>query len=362
MNKSAGEPGSHALNNFDAIRTIAASSVLVSHAFPLTYGDSSREPLYRLTGGRATLGWIAVAVFFTISGYLITRSFLQGGRSYENAIRFIRARALRILPALAVTLILLALVLGPLLTSDSWHEYFRNGKVFRFIFNLSFLTFHDGLPGVFASNPYPGAVDGSLWTLRHEVRCYALVLMLGVLGLLNRSVLALATIGCLVWMFEAGAELSLFFASFAAGALLYVVRPPIDGRIAAACLCVLVASFYLGFWGMIWPIFGGYAVLWLALSPSAPLPRLAKYGDFSYGIYILAFPVQQVVAQTMAGRGTWYLNVLISAPIVLALAAASWFLIERPALALKTRSGKPKNTPATALQVSNPEAIPSGRR
>jgi peptidoglycan/LPS O-acetylase OafA/YrhL len=365
MSKTAGELGSHTLNNFDSIRVIAAASVLVSHSFPLTYGDSAREPLYLLTGGRATLGPIAVAVFFTISGYLITHSFLRGGRSYQNMIRFACARALRILPALTVTLILLAAVLGPLLTSESWNEYFHDIRILRFVFvNLSFLTFHDGLPGVFMSNPFPGAVDGSLWTLRHEVRCYVIVMMLGVVGLLQRSVLALATISCLVWAFDTQNEVSLYFSCFFAGALLYVVKPPMDGRIAAGCLCILIISFPLGFWWLVWPVFGSYAVLWLALSPSARMPKLAKHGDFSYGIYILAFPVQQIVAQILARRGTWYLNVLFSAPFVVALAAASWFLVERPALALKTRwsgSGRSTNAPAPRGRPNKPEAIPSGR-
>ena len=349
MNRSGGESGGHALNNFDAIRAIAAASVLVSHAYPLSYGDMAREPLYRLTGGRMTLGATAVAVFFTISGYLITRSFLQGGRTFKNVARFVRARVLRILPALIVTLILLALLIGPLFTTQGLHDYFHDPKVFRFILvNASFVTFHDGLPGVFTNNPYPGAVDGSLWTLRHEVRCYAIVLMLGVLGLLRTGVLALAATACLVWLFEGGDEVAFYFACFFAGAFLFVVRPPLDGRIAAACLIVLLVSTYFGSSGIIWPILGGYAVLWLALSPSAPMPRLAKHGDFSYGIYILAFPVQQIVAQTLAERGTWYLNVLISAPITLALAAASWFLIERPALALKTAFQKGSKTSAIA--------------
>ncbi len=358
MIESGGVSGNHALNNFDAIRAIAAFSVIFSHAFPLTYGDESREPLYRLTDGQTTIGTIAVAVFFTISGYLITRSFLRGGRSYEGVMRFVRARALRIMPALLVTLVLLAVFIGPLFTSRRWADYFSDTQVFKFVLvNLSFLSFHDGLPGVFTNNPYPGAVDGSLWTLRHEVRCYALVLMLGVFGLLQKEILALATLVCLIWVFASGDDVAFLFTCFLAGAALYTLPFPIDGRIACACVCIAAISVFFGAFRLAWPIFGSYAVLWLALSRSAPIPRLAKYGDFSYGIYILAFPIQQIVAQGLAGRGTWYLNVLMSAPIALALAVASWFLIERPALARKSASPSSRGASSPSHRHGSPEVL-----
>jgi peptidoglycan/LPS O-acetylase OafA/YrhL len=358
MNKFAAVSDNHALNNFDAIRAVAAFSVIVSHAFPITFGDNSREPLYRLTDGQATIGTIGVAVFFTISGYLITRSFLRGGRTYGDIVRFVRARALRIMPALVAILIILALVIGPIFTTERWVDYFSDVRVMKFIFmNITFLSFHDVLPGVFANNPFPDSIDGSLWTLRHEVRCYALVLIMGVLGLLHKFFLGTAMLVCLIWAFHSGNDVGFLFACFLAGAALYTLTLPIDGRIAAACICIAIVSVFFSAFRLIWPVFGSYAVIWLALSESAPVPRLAKYGDFSYGIYIFAFPIQQIVAQELADRGTWFLNVLISAPITLVLAVASWFMIERPSLALKSALTNGRGRSRPSRETGSPEAL-----
>jgi peptidoglycan/LPS O-acetylase OafA/YrhL len=358
MNRFAAVSDNHALNNFDAIRAVAAFSVIVSHAFPITYGDNSREPLYRLTDGQATIGTVGVAVFFTISGYLITRSFLRGGRTYGDIVRFVRARALRIMPALLAILIILALFIGPIFTTERWTDYFSDVRVLKFIFfNLTFLSFHDVLPGVFATNPLPDSVDGSLWTLRHEVRCYAIILFLGLFGLLHKFFLSAAMMACLIWAFQSGNDVGFLFACFLAGGALYTLALPIDGRIAAACICIAIVSVFFGAFRLIWPVLGSYAVIWLALSASAPVPRLAKYGDFSYGIYIFAFPIQQIVAQGLAERGTWVLNVVISAPITLALAVASWFMIERPSLTLKSALANARGRPSSSRESSSPEAF-----
>ena len=172
--------------------------------------------------------------------------------------------------------------------------------------------------------------------LRYEVRCYGLVLILGICGLLNRTMLVAAMLICLFWAFQSGNNVVFYLTCFLAGAALYTLTFPIDGRIAGACLCIAIVSVFFGAFRLVWPIFGSYAVIWLSLSQRAPVPRFAKYGDFSYGIYIFAFPVQQIVAQGLAERRTWFLNVVISAPITFFLAVASWFMIERPSLALKS--------------------------
>jgi len=91
-------------NNFNVLRLIAAFAVLISHSFILSDGMKINEPIYRLSQQQVTLGRIAVAVFFIVSGYLITGSYLRS----RNPIQFLWARALRLLPALAATLIILA--------------------------------------------------------------------------------------------------------------------------------------------------------------------------------------------------------------------------------------------------------------
>jgi peptidoglycan/LPS O-acetylase OafA/YrhL len=331
-------------NNFNALRLIAAFAVLFSHTFPLTFGSDQFEPLYRLTAGQTTVGTTAVAVFFVISGFLITRSFEHGGPSWQGVFRFIVARAVRILPALFVVLALLAFAIGPILSLLSIAEYFRNPEVFSFVgVNLSLLTFRDGLPGVLTNNPFPDSIDGSLWTLKYEARCYFLVLALGVLRALNRRVVGILFVAALsavllqfdrFWLWELGAF-------FLGGAFLYLRPLPLNGRVALLSIAAIIGSWLVGGYNIVAPIFGSYLVVWLALSPTVRLPNLAKYGDFSYGVYVYAFPVQQIVTMTMGANATWYWTGLISAPITLLLGFLSWNLVERPALALRGRSSRP---------------------
>ena len=172
-------------NNFDSLRILAALGVLVSHAFPLS-GAGDREPILQISLRQTTAGTLAVSVFFVISGYLITKSY---DRSH-SARAFVIGRVLRLVPALAVVELLLSFCAGPLLTRLSTADYLSQMSLYtNILVNLSCLGFRDGLPGVFLHNPFPHAVDGSLWTLEYEVACYGMVLVVGYLGLLNRYVM-----------------------------------------------------------------------------------------------------------------------------------------------------------------------------
>jgi peptidoglycan/LPS O-acetylase OafA/YrhL len=331
-------------NNFDTLRLIAALAVLFSHSFPLTFGSDEFEPLYRLSGGQTTIGTAAVAVFFVISGFLITRSFERGGSSWSGGFRFIVARALRILPALFVVLVVLAFAIGPVLSSLSITEYLCNPQTFSFVgLNLSLVTFRDGLPGVLTNSPFPNSINGSLWTLKYEARCYFIILALGMLRILNWGVVGILLIAALsavvlqferYWLWE-------LVAFFLGGAFLYLRPIPLDGRGALLSVAAIVGSLFFGGYNIVAPTFGSYLVIWLALSSAVRLPNLARYGDFSYGVYVYAFPVEQIVTMIMAANATWYWTGLISAPIALLLGCLSWKLVERPALALKGRLSRP---------------------
>jgi peptidoglycan/LPS O-acetylase OafA/YrhL len=336
MDRKLQLPGEAQYANFDTLRLLAAVGVLISHSFPLTFGNDDREPLMVLSGGAATVGTICVWIFFAISGFLITRSYVLGTGKSAPAVRFIRARILRIVPALIVVLLLTVFLLGPILTTVSLKEFFSTWQTWSFLFlNLTFLTFHDGLVGVFDHNPFASSVNGSLWTLRWEVRCYVIVLLLGALRLLNlTSVAVLFAIALLVSAWSGG-EVANLFLSFAAGALIFLGPGLLHPRIAAPALCVLGVSCFIPFTHIALPLFISYAAIWLGVSKRITLPRLASHGDFSYGVYIYAFPIQQCVTLFMANNATWYWNVLISTPITFFFAVLSWRLVEQPALTLK---------------------------
>src|SRR5439155_9815643 len=174
----SGELSTARNNNFNLLRMIAATAVLVSHAFPLALGSGAVEPLQQLLG--ISLGTLAVCSFFVISGYFISQSFHRT----HDILEFSAARILRIYPGLLVALILTAFIVGPIFTNSSLGAYFARPETFLYIpRNLSLARLQDELPAVFNENPYPGAINGSLWTLVYEVGCYAMVAGVGLFGL-----------------------------------------------------------------------------------------------------------------------------------------------------------------------------------
>ncbi len=323
MPAQAGNHDSHRANNFDTLRILAALAVICAHSIPLTYGPQTLEALWPFSRGRATLGYIAIQIFFIISGYLITASFLLR----PDPRRYLRARVLRLAPALLAVLWLLAFVAGPLLTTLPLAQYFRSPLPYRAAFGLS-----DHLPGVFTHKPFSSGIDGSLWTLRYEALCYLLILLLGLARQLKRlPVTALFLILLAARLWHGNGALLDFTALFFAGATLQLWQPPLKTNYAIACALLWLLALRFGPYTLASDTLGAYLVIYVALKPS--LPNLARYGDLSYGAYIFAWPVQQILSPHVG----WLANIALTTPIVLAFAFASWHLIEAPALRLKNR-------------------------
>lgn len=163
-------------NNFDFLRFLAATLVIVSHSFPLT-GFREIAVLHNTLGGHG------VFIFFLISGFLITRSYLAS----NNVFLFFKARLLRIFPALIVVILLTIFVLGPAVTSIPLDQYFANKSTYQMLNNILLHSISYKLPGVFEQNPYKYSVNGSLWTLKYEFTFYIFVAVLGVLTILKRK-------------------------------------------------------------------------------------------------------------------------------------------------------------------------------
>lgn len=324
-------------NNLDFLRFAAASGVILSHAFPLGEGTGAAEPLDVLTRGQLTLGRLCVAVFLVISGVLITRSWERT----PDLARFTWARALRIFPGLFVVLALSALVLGPVFTALPLREYLASPDTYLYL--LRNFTLYDPqweLPGVFEANAYPRAVNGSLWTLKYEVGFYLLTLGLGLVGLLRKGMVAFGWVGAAVASYVTGRlgfwpELYLYFGG---GVALYLWRDKVrmSPWLALASVAAWLVTARLGYGCRIATgLFGAYAVLYLAFVPAGALARFGRWGDFSYGVYVYAFPVQQAVTALLGGHAAWWVNAAVSFPVVVLLAALSWHLVEKPALSLK---------------------------
>lgn len=354
-------------NSLDFIRFTAASAVLLSHAWPIAGGQEADklEPLKLLSRQQMNLGEAAVFVFFLISGFLVTASF-EHSMTWMD---YVKARFLRIMPGLAVVLVLTAFVLGPLVTSLSPAEYLASPQTYGYLKGLLLKDTSLPLPGVFEQNPWPSAVNGSLWTLFYEVSCYVMVFVLGITRLLRGPVVLglLGLVGAfnLFMTYFKGALESTplafvvrlygnfyifneiyFVMPFLVGMLFYLYRERIRFRRPWTLLCLATLPIALVIGGLYaWFLFAGaYLIFQFGSWSKSPLQRFGVRGDFSYGIYIYARPVQQLVMLLVGSTIAWYINFLLAFPITLLLAVLSWHLVEKPALNLKkSRHSKPAN-------------------
>jgi peptidoglycan/LPS O-acetylase OafA/YrhL len=351
-------------NNFDALRLLAAISVIFSHSFLIAEGTQNNEPLILLTGNQSILGLAGVFVFFAISGFLVTQSFEQN----PNPLRFLANRALRIFPGLFLATLMSAFVLAPFASSLPLGVYLGRLEPYQYVVGNILLdqTVHE-LPGVeFTNNPVGHEINGSLWTLRYEFVMYVMVLVLGLLRRLTlKMALFLVAFGmaCLYSdMLNDLEKFGLFFqllsnwgwlvGFFAAGMTLYKLRHTriFDGRIAILALAGLTLSIPLRQFIPLFPVFGCYLALWLAVSPRLPVIPAARFGDLSYGLYIYGWPAEQTVMWLSNGRASWWQLFLIALPATGAIAFISWHLVEHPMLRLKPGTRRGAARYATAVQ------------
>lgn len=338
-------------NNFNLIRMIAAMAVLVSHSFILATGNPHSEPLRQWLG--VTPGSLAVDIFFVTSGFLVTGSLLKAGDITD----FILARALRIYPALLVMTVMTVCILGPLLTSLPLNGYFHNSVTAHYLAKNSTLVADVvfDLPGVFLNNPYPSAVNGSLWTLPYEVWMYLTLALLALgslcFGRRRADVLkVLVTVLCVLSGLDyfrhlAGlarhptSDLSHLTFMFFAGAVYFINKRRVSLSpwiFVLLVVAVAVSTLNRIAFNAVYPLAIGYIVFFIAYVPDGFATGYRKVGDYSYGIYIYAFPIQQLIVAVFPGASI--ITVLAgSAVATLIFAIASWHLIEKRALTLKKR-------------------------
>lgn len=280
-------------NNFDGLRLIAAMAVLLSHMAAL-----GGEEEWLIQG--MTWGMVGVLVFFAISGYLVLASW----RADPNIGRFLERRFLRIAPGLVVAAVSTYLLVAAL-----------------------------GLTG-FPGNPR-SSLNGSLWTIAFEVYCYLLLLVLAMAS--NRPALwAVVALAVVSFLPHGTVDRNLVsFGYFFALSMLLLEYPQLRRY----------------WWGLVGlglatAPFGHPVSVALVVSPLAieigarswPLLRSAgRYGDLSYGIYIYAFPIQQIVVAYMGKDAPYFALLAVSLPLVLLAALASWRIVEAPALARKPK-------------------------
>lgn len=333
-------------NRFDFLRLLAAWLVLWSHSYPLS-GNPQNEPLAS-TLGIDTLGGVGVTIFFVLSGYLVTLSLLRSPHLWV----FARRRIVRIYPALLVVCLLCVLVLGPALTQLSVGAYLQDGTTWKYLKTATALNIKFNLPGVFTDNPLPNVINGSLWSLPYEIKCYVVLVVLGLLPLSLKTkslAAALLLLGAVIvrpvapalGIFDAFAGLDFYDSklglSFAVGVVFATwkdkVAPPGWLGLVLMVLAMFVQPSTLQM--AIWVVGLSVLVLWLALYgkwlPAVP----ERMGDWSYGMYLYGFPVQQWLAHGHASQWGIGWFVLASTLVTLVLAGLSWNWVEKPAMRWK---------------------------
>jgi peptidoglycan/LPS O-acetylase OafA/YrhL len=318
-------------NNFDVLRLILASIVVLAHCF-----DLSREPALSWVGDVIS-SRVAVEGFFAMSGFLIVASYDRSSslRSY------LTKRARRILPAYWAACGF-AIVLGAVMSALPVLQYISSASTWKYVAaTLSFATFlHPSLPGVFADNPTVGAVNGALWTIKVEVMFY---LAVPVVAWLCRRVGRYVTLGSIFAASIAyrvicetlgrdslAMQLPGQMAFFVVGALVHYHRTEFAKY--ARWMWTLGGAAYLGdmFVGFIAFRAVGIAVLTLCVVLLVPpLKGPTKYGDFSYGAYVFHFPIVQTCVALGLFRVDARLGVATVACCVAGTAVFSWFVIER---------------------------------
>lgn len=329
-------------NNFTLIRLVFAWLVLYGHSFAIQPTHGLKNPLHAIFQGSTWIGAVAVNGFFVISGFLVCASLLN--RSIKD---YVISRVLRVLPALVVCVLLSVFVLGAALTTLPLSEYFQHSDTFGYLKNaLAIFSMEWTLPGVFESNRR-SAMNGSLWTLTVEVYCYILLAFFGFWGLLRKKSVANFTIfALLVFGFFHFADIPLLGVNmkwsrpglyFLLGVLLYCNRDmvPVSGKLALFSVLVVLYSFGKSWFPYVFPLFFAYLIFYLAYATRF-VDLDGKLGDVSYGVYIYAWPTQQVIAMTLPELNP-YTHTLLATFVVFLLAYCSWRYIERPALNLKPR-------------------------
>ncbi len=327
-------------NNINLLRFIAASAVIYYH-MDILLGN----PGYMIMG--EGLGGIAVNVFFVLSGYLIASSWVHSNSFPSYLIR----RAARIFPGLIIVVLVTVFVIGPIFTTLSMGDYFSDSGTWAYLKNI-LLSAVSRLPGVFEQLPYPSVVNGSLWTLRYEFAMYLLVpvvytvlrrcgsarkaVVVGLLVFLSlgyclTSGFGLAApgtcvngfrlaayffVGCAVYEFGLFKYFDVQYSVLALLFMLIFARE--DGGLCPLLMLVATTVFVFGF----------------ALAPQPRFSKCFSKNDFSYGMYIWACPIQQILVQLGGGssQDSTLIYTLVAFVITLVLSVGSWFLVEKPCM------------------------------
>ncbi len=328
---------------FDYLRVGLSLAVVLWHTVVICYGADIQGQVF--TGPLHPFIASILPMFFALSGFLVCGSLER----CRTLISFLSLRALRIFPALMAEVILSALLLGPLLSALPLREYLADPALHVYFLNMLGII-HYYLPGLFADNPLPGVVNNQLWTVPYELDCYLLLSLLAGAGIFRfkgwlkhifPALLVLMQVVLVVQVFrnpdasEIGFMGQNMVLCFLTGVALFKYRHIVlwhwSLAIGAAVLSVVLLRLHGGANLYVLPI--SYLTVYLGLL-TPKVPGWLKSADYSYGLYLYSFPIQQAVA-LIPGTHVWYINLAISLPLAGLAAMASWHLLEKHVMAHK---------------------------
>jgi peptidoglycan/LPS O-acetylase OafA/YrhL len=357
-------------NSFGLLRLLLASSVVYAHAYPIGY--NLEDPLWKITGGQTDVGKLAVVGFFVLSGFMITSS----GRRLQIG-RYAWHRCLRIFPGLWMCLVVTAFVVAPIMflhqhgdLNGFWNNSDGPVQYVHGMYNTSISTGWD-ISGVMKTADHRGtnfnnSFDGALWSLKYELFCYIVVGILAAGGALKRAprTVLLITTGLWATMLmnalnsrslrggsgEPSTYIEMPFIgnldthyiiylgfAFMLGASfqLYRHRFPVNDALGVLSAVVLLGTFHFGLFNIIgYPAFA-YLLMWLGVRLPSWLHWIGRKHDYSYGVYIYGFVVEQFLC--LYGVNHWGVHryFAVSLAATLTVAVLSWHLVESQAMKLK---------------------------
>ncbi len=343
--------------SFDVFRIAFALLVLLAHAAELTDGNKSRELLARLTHTPITFGILAVDGFFLLSGFLISRSWDQ----HPRLSTFLRNRLLRIVPGYLVAVVLSTVAVGMLAPGvpNFFHHFTR-----AFVSSVLGLSYPK-TPPVFPGAPYPSA-NGALWTINYEFRCYLLVALGGLCGFLRSRTIwlgatALLWLGfllsgvtnALLWpphlvlLFGDAFQDYRLVSTYFIGVCFYLFREHIrfTRPMAAAAWGALLLSPILipRFFEQVLVLAGAYLLFYAGQAHGGFFSSKSNFPDVSYGVYVYGWPVESLLI--WFHHGSPWITFVEAALLCIPLGWLSWHFVERPMLALKTKTTAPLPEP-----------------
>ncbi|NEW97911.1 acyltransferase [Rhodopseudomonas sp. BR0G17] len=344
LDASAGRP-----SGFDYMKVSLAVMVIATHSVLTSYGQAADAAMWD-TPARPFLRSV-LPMFFGVSGFLVAASLDR----CKTLIKFFGLRAIRIFPALTVEVLLSAFLIGPMLTTLALSDYFTDKLFFLYLLN-AIGEIHYLLPGVFQDNPKPDIVNAQLWTVPFELYTYGAIGLLAIAGVQRYRILGPISVGVLIvfhfvarlwwhgWQylpFNGNVPGFALMISGIVGLSLYYYRYEIPWRWSVfwGATAVALLGMYSRYGG---EYFGALVVPYVAIFLGLTTPRrlaIVRDRDYSYGMYLYGFVIQQTFAATIPSGRVWWINILVCVPLAAILAAMSWHFVERPAQQLKSLVG-----------------------